>query len=278
MDAPKFLTKAQERQSGMLTYILYSFFSAPALPAPAISWQDQILTDVRALYEPYAKTESKTLVLRVGGDEKSLSASAVPIDGGAEVVLEKGVMDSPRLTPDSLRLTLCHELGHIFGGAPRRYNPVDWDGPAAEDGMSVMSAEGQADYYAAMVCFRQLIRGQDHQQVLATAKVPPEVKETCEKAWGDDLEGSLICQRTLVGAFSFLNFVMDFRISFSTPDTSIPEKLDRGSYPLRQCRLDTFVAGARCNEKHDLQLDFMDPAKSECAQTEAQRPRCWYPR
>jgi hypothetical protein len=81
---------------------------------------------------------------------------------------------------------------------------------------------------------------------ITTPPIPREVKEHCEKNWVDDAEGSLICQRTLVGALSFLNLVMTFPISFSTPDPSRPEKLDRGSYPLRQCRLDTFVAGAAC--------------------------------
>jgi hypothetical protein len=111
----------------------------------------QIISDARALYEPFAKskTPERPLIIEVDQIGTSVVGSAEINFTNSKVVLQKALVNSPRLTPDALRLTICHKLGHIFGGAPRRYVPEMWPGPVADDGLSVMSGEGQADYYAA---------------------------------------------------------------------------------------------------------------------------------
>lgn len=269
-----------------LIFLVSSFavFSAAAQVGLAegisaeISWQHRILADAIALYEPLARSQGQKLVVEEDPAGPLVVASANVTFTEHKVSIQRGMIQSPRLTADALRMTICHELGHIYGGAPRRYAPQDWDeGPVAEDGLSVMSAEGQADYYAAMVCFRRMVAGQDHQQILAKTKIPAEVTEKCGKSWGEDRENNQVCQRSMIAALDFLNMVKEFSISFSTPDVSVASKLDRGSYPMRQCRLDTFVAGSLCRDSHGLQLDKADPTKSECTQAEAKRPLCWYP-
>jgi hypothetical protein len=192
------------------------------------------------------------------------------------VTLDKGLFINRRLSPDGLRLLICHELGHFFGGAPRRSAPFEWDGPIAPDGFLNLSAEGQADTYASTTCFRALVTGQDHQAILKEEIISPRVRSLCASAHESSADDALICKRTAVGALNMLQLAMDFPISLEEADRTVAVSMIRDSYPDRQCRLDTFVAGALCKQSLPLIYDFSDPAKNECADAPAQRPRCWY--
>jgi hypothetical protein len=55
-----------------------------------------------------------------------------------------GMLKHPHMSPDVLRLLLCHELGHLLGGAPLK----------SRNGWS--STEGQADYYSGFFCAKTL--------------------------------------------------------------------------------------------------------------------------
>lgn len=179
------------------------------------SWQQEIINKAHLVYNPISEQKfNKPLLINVS-ENPSIAASA---DHGYHVLkvdIYSGALSTPRLTPDSLRMLICHELGHLFGGSPNRNLPYEWDGPVGDDGMSLMSAEGQADYFAGSECF----------QKITESSVTPE---RIEKA-----------------GLSFLNLVMDFPISIDTPDLTVTPVLIRDSYPGRQCRLDTIVRAAR---------------------------------
>lgn len=55
-----------------------------------------------------------------------------------------GMLMHPKMKPDTLKLLLCHELGHLLGGEPLK----------SRNGWS--STEGQADYYSGAVCAKNL--------------------------------------------------------------------------------------------------------------------------
>lgn len=260
----------------MLALVIFALFGTTPVSAQAISdWQNQIVKDVEKLYRPLAASEGLKLTIEED-TQGSLAVASAENDGvHASVIVQSGMFRSPRLTPDALRLIICHELGHIFGGAPRRHVPPDWTGAIAADGLSLMSAEGQADYYASMICFPRLVQGQNHAEVLKKENVDEATKKLC--AQKNSEEEILICQRTAAGALAFLNLVKDFGISIATPDTSVATKLDRDTYPFRQCRLDTFMAGALCQSRRGLRLDALDPVQSGCESAQGQRPACWYP-
>ncbi len=226
---------------------------------------------------------SNGLPLEISFDSQSaLTSARAEIDeGGASITVDAGLMKSDKLSSDGLRVILCHELGHILGGAPRKSLPMEWDGAAAADGESLMSSEGQADYYATLVCFRQLVSGQDHKRELSLDKSSPASKLTlktlCDRSHGSESEGSLICQRAAMGSENFLQLSKTFEISFKTPSSDRAPATIRDSYPDRQCRLDTLLAGAMCPSlSRSFALDFNNAAKNECAQSLARRPTCWY--
>lgn len=257
---------------GLLGFIL--FLASPAFAAT----QTEIIAQAEALYRPEAQAQGFNFAIEIEQNELS-SASAIHDGKTMKVVLYSGLMKDPRSSEDNLRLTICHELGHLFGGAPRRHVPDEWDGAMAPDGLSLMTSEGQADHYASAVCFRRLVQGQDHKAELqkTTWKVNQEpFRKNCETSWPAGSEDALICQRAVIAGDNFLKLVKEFEISIESHSPVEVFQTITDFYPDRQCRLDTFAAGARCRTVLPLQLDFMDPKLGECAQPEGMRPTCWF--
>lgn len=60
-----------------------------------------------------------------------------------------GMLAHPKMSPDVLNLLLCHELGHLLGGAPLK----------SRNGWS--ATEGQADYFSGGFCARTFIPEED---------------------------------------------------------------------------------------------------------------------
>lgn len=238
------------------------------------AWQSDVLREFEELYRPVARADGKNLKLQVVSNESS--SGEAKIEGqNIEVILNTGLLKNPNLTPDGLRMLICHELGHIFGGAPRKSIPPEWEGPVASDGRSFATSEGQADYYASASCFHRVIRGNDHQKALADAKSTARAQRQCDGRLGAGSEESLICQRAAAGGENMLQLNRTFPISYDTPDRSVADKVMADAYPDRQCRLDTFLMGAVCRNDMPLVMDFDDAAANDCEG--AVRPLCWYP-
>lgn len=221
------------------------------------------------------------VLVKIERQSTSLAAYVERNSDFATLTVTDALIFSSRTSVDGLRMTLCHELGHILGGAPRRDVPLEWDGPVAHDGRSEISAEGQADYYASLVCFPRLVRGHDHKAALAGNPVQSEIGEACDRAHGRGSEDSLICRRSAAGGHNMLTLVRHFQISSTTPSQMTAPSTITNSYPDRQCRLDTILAGSRCSQNsrpHQIRLDFDRAEQNECLSTIAARPKCWYRR
>lgn len=243
-------------------------------------WAQSILTEFETTLRDPAQRAGFDLVLVVDDKSNSESASANRKGAQAIVTVDGGLLKSPRLSPDGLRTVLCHELGHVLGGAPRRNVPPEWDGPVAHDGLSELTSEGQADYYASAICFRLLVKGQNHRTILDSELLPASktLSSRCEQAHGRKTEAALICERAARGGRNMLVLVKEFPIDLDSPSKVVAPDLIRNQYPDRQCRLDTFIAGALCaHESASLALDFDDARLTECPMSEARRPSCWYP-
>lgn len=231
-------------------------------------WGVEIISHANSLYRPVSwSTFGKPIKFEIA-DNQSTSASADHLFQELKVVVNSGLLSSPRLSPDGLRMIICHELGHLFGGAPRKNVPMEWEGPVAHDGMSFLSSEGQADYYAGLSCFKELVKlaeGDDIQPADAS-RVGSNLKAKC----GEDQ----LCLRGALAGVDFLNLNFDFPISCEVKDEEVTPVLIRDSYPGRQCRLDTIVNASACNDLQSLSLDFSDATKNECESN--RRPLCWY--
>jgi hypothetical protein len=184
-------------------------------------WQEEILETARKVYAPVSLKEfNKPLIIKIAEND-SISGSADHGHDSLIVEINTGVLKAPRLNPDALRMLVCHELGHLFGGDPKKDAPYEWEGPTGPDGRSLLSAEGQADFFAGLECFRKLT-----------------VKKVSSS-------------RIAKAGLDFLNLVKVFPIAINTQDLSVTPKLIRNFYPSRQCRLDTIVLAARGESRPD---------------------------
>lgn len=143
--------------------------------------------------------------------------------------------------------TLCHELGHLLGGAPHG---------------NEISYEGQADYYAPMKCMERVL---DRLGVIE--KVPPADL---------DCEGQY-CGNRFDGIKSLTKYYAQIA---KTPEPSLRTPSGRvvsrtlQKHPDAQCRFDTMVAALKCPDRSD--FDYEDPGVGACYAQGSARPRCWY--
>ncbi len=158
-----------------------------------------------------------------------------------------GLFRLPTMDQDSAALILCHELGHGLGGAPLKRS----------DEGTMISTEGQSDYYSAKECLPRMWR----QLPQRDFTVLPEAQRQCQERFRGG-EPYQHCLRTFAAIRGFLAIFNDesgksVKVSFEERDPSIASELDLSGnyYPSTQCRVDTLIAGA-------LQLP---------------RPACWYP-
>jgi hypothetical protein len=263
----------------LLLIILALFVVTPGALA-ITDWQSQIFEEVRQIYEPVSASSHRKFRIVIKTESPAVAASVEREATEDRLIVHQGFLQSPKLTADSLRITLCHELGHLFAGAPRSHAPTGWEGPLAPDGLSYFSSEGQSDYYASAVCFRRLAAlggspGAGTRE--SRGVVPASVLTFCNQVWGDTSPESGICQRAAVGGFEFLRMNFEFPISFETPDLSVAPEVMRDYYPARQCRLDTILAGALCRDERNFVWDFSRDELSECSSQVGRRPRCWFP-
>ncbi len=240
-------------------------------------WQNKIINEISSTFEFFFQTLDLPFRIESRWEDPSSVGGAINNGDAYLVTLHGGLLQNQKLDEDTLRITICHEMGHHFGGAPRRSAPMEWHGPLGDNGLMLSSSEGEADYYTTATCFRKLVRGQNHRIALSHSSIDETLNARCAEVWGKDTEDHFICLRGALGGLKLLNLNFDFPISFSSPSTEVAREIVRDIYPSRQCRLDTYVAGALC--KHDLPLSFSadEAAPTQCANRQGQRPTCWFP-
>ncbi len=254
---------------------IFALFSLPIISQATDSFPvaEKVIKELQETYSAWNAQNKKSLKFDYNLSQDTVAAYADGNPQQIKITLYGGLLKSKRVTPDGLRMMLCHEIGHNLGGSPRKDVPAEWSGETADDGLSMMSSEGQADYYATLVCFRKLVSGDQHQ--VDQTKVTPRLKLLCESQHKKNADRQL-CLRTALAAKNMLEAAADFPISFETPDRNITPKTLRNEYPSRQCRLDTLLAGALCTKEMPLQLDFDDNTKTQCSEIAARRPSCWF--
>lgn len=167
----------------------------------------------------------------------------------------------PDMTRGSFALTACHEVGHILGEAPYHLT----------DTLKNMSAEGQADFFAAAYCLKRyyLTYGIDND----VEDLNPYAASKCFERFGtesleaNELEFELCLQVAKAG--QDLSQVLGFlspnqQAHYHTPSPLKVEQTNYNGYPDLQCRLDTYLAGA------------LRPSTLSKTESGELRPSCWF--
>ncbi len=173
------------------------------------------------------------------------------------------------MTKDALMYVACHEIGHHFGGLPRKSR---W-----------ASAEGQADYFAAVKCMRDLLKNDPDNQKALTLEVHEAVQNMCRKVYPDD-DDYQICLRTAKAGEDMAK-TFSYRRTKSDPGSLLmleqePVEKTITSYPTHACRAEIAYQGAICDKGPEIPVSFSSESEGYCHEkngdTFGMRPKCWY--
>lgn len=224
---------------------------------------NDVISKVEAVYKPLVVSRGKELVFQRNWADGTVNAYASQRGNQWIVAMFGGLARSKEVTVEGFALVVCHEIGHHLGGAPFWANNT-W-----------AAAEGQADYYSTLKCFKRAF-GKENVKL---ANVLPEVTEKCEKIWKNSEELAL-CEREISGGLSLASLLADLGgdnvPTLATPDTSVVTKTIINGYPGTQCRLDQYVAGALCNVDEDIDTSATDEKVGTCMKGLGARTSCWY--
>lgn len=174
----------------------------------------QTIKAFEAVFAPYAHRDQRTFEILSDWDTAWPQAFARRWETD-HLVVYGGIARIPGSTVDSFALTLCHEVGHLYGGEP------------FGDEHNRLAVEGQADYWATSECWEKII-----------SELP--------------LRDGSVQDRGVAAAIVLTAFFAANRSlpapRIETPDPSIAERINR-THPLPQCRLDTYLAGLELKER-----------------------------
>ena len=221
------------------------------------------ISKVEAVYKPIIAAKGKQLVIQRNWTDGTVNAYASQRGTTWLVAMFGGLARSKEVTYEGFALVICHEIGHHLGGSPL-YANNPW-----------AAAEGQADYYSTLKCFRRAFANDN--KVLAN--IPSIVTETCKKTWKNDVNVAL-CEREISGGLSLASLLADLGgdniPTVETPDRTVVTKTNNTGYPGTQSRLDSYIAGALCDVDEDIDTSFTDETVGTCMKGVGARPRSWF--
>lgn len=230
---------------------------------------NEIIDNVSSLYKDQIARMGKTFNVKKYWNENHVNAYANKSETSWTIFLYGGVFKAKQATEDSLALVVCHEIGHLLGGAPF------YSGTAA-------SAEGQADFWATSICFKK------YTEVFKknTDSADLTINSLCS-----DSPDTNNCHRNLQASLDLAKVLA--RDSNKEPSYSINLakvlKATKEDHPDPQCRLETYKRGYFCDLPFDdeefisksntdkLTTDFKCPTQIDGTTVYLeQRPTCWF--
>jgi len=193
---------------------------------------DKVCDTAAGLFRKIAEASNERIVVNKKWDDATVNANVMRSGGVVTINMYGGLARRPEIGAEGFALVICHELGHAYGGYPylRQYSKI--------------SAEGQADYYGAKECQKDVLS----LLKLETTNIPITnfMEQTC-LAINPDPAKVTVCTQSLAGGQELGNLLSVLKKeptpSFETPDLTIAATT-MTSYPKTvQCRLDTYFNG-----------------------------------
>lgn len=224
----------------------------------------QIINEFQTLYAPIFKERASTLKINNAWKSDTVNARAHRRGRTRYVTMYGGMARHPEMTEMGFALVVCHEIGHHIGGAPTAF--------------AGMSSEGQSDYFASTKCMRRWLSTKTNFTTLAS----PLLVKMCSDIYKNQNEIDY-CIATAEGGMSLARIfaVLQGRDmpQYDTPDTEVARRTNY-RHPAAQCRLDTYLQGALCDNDIELPFSMRDASIGACYQANGDvigfRPACWY--
>lgn len=234
----------------------------------------QVIDSIESTYAPVFTSIGVTFSIERLWEQGEVNAAVAKKGNHYRLRVYGGLARFAPMKKDPLTLVLCHEIGHLIGGAPT-WKPQNH-----------VSSEGQADYYSTLKCFRKLVAEEDHFAVIEGRPIHPLALDRCGQSFDAESESYAICLRSSVAIEDLSHVLVALREGeilprLETPDRKIRRVILFNGYPSIQCRVDTLFAGAVCpiNDGVDVldnNLYNFSVCSSFQGHTLGLRPRCWY--
>lgn len=230
---------------------------------------NNVLDKVEQVFVPIVATYGGRLSITRLWDSSQVNAFAYQEGANFFIEMHGGLSRHSQVTPDSLTLVACHEIGHHIGGAPKI---------TSQGGDPNITNEGQSDYYATLKCLRILWENENNQ---LTNPDPVAVSE-CSVSFTNQKDINICVRATMAG----LSSSSMFSSLGNTPAPSLNRKDSNrvsstsDSHPQPQCRLDTYFAASTCQVDKNTEVNQKDPNQGTCSRENGDsagvRPLCWY--
>jgi hypothetical protein len=178
------------------------------------------------------------------------------------------------MTKDSFLFVACHEIGHHLGGFPKQTGSMSW-----------ASDEGQADYFAANKCYRELLKNDPENENADKLVLSDSVKELCKAQYPAEDEYR-ICLRS-VRAGEDVGKMLDYmktsveskQVLLLEPEPA-PATKTLVAHPDPICRTHGILSASLCNRPSDVAISDTDETVGVCHEKNGDkigyRALCWF--
>ena len=223
-----------------------------------------IIDEFQEIYTPIFKERGSIFKINKNWKSSVVNARAHRSSFTRFVTMYGGMARHPEMNELGFALVICHEIGHHLGGAPKA-DPI-------------MSSEGQSDYFASTKCMRRYLRT----KALQAPSNNLIAKEKCSEVYSNQTEIEH-CMLTAEGGISLSRIFAQLTNlpmpRLDTPDQSVARRTNY-RHAAAQCRLDTYFAGALCENDIDVAFSSSDTSIGGChpfnGDTVGMRPACWF--
>lgn len=261
------------------TWLIATFLVASqSFAAITVSEAGQLALAVHRVMSTDLQATGRTVNFRwiEGSPEFMMKTMANNAPNSYTIQTEGGVYRNKQMTPAIYAMMLCHEFGHVLGGAPlttEKFAVSTFTSKLQIENLKKLSAEGQADYFATNVCMpRVLTQGSFALNLeTLTAEQKSTVVSGCTEM-NPDAMNRQICMSSAVLSAQMLDIFAQLPSQPENAPTLETVNAENGlgvgvvatsildGYPSLQCRLQTLFSGSL----HSGKKTIYDP-----------RPRCW---
>jgi hypothetical protein len=266
------LSCSSDGQEGLVPKNNLSYKALPGATGITSGQFHRVIDHIEKIYAPVFVAMTPKLSIQRNWFSDTVNAFATLSYTFRTIDLHGGMARHPLMTEDAFALVVCHEVGHHLGGFPAQKILSS----------SVLSNEGQADYFSTLKCLRRYFLRDSNQKIISNALIPESLRKNCEESFKDKEEVA-ICLRSALAGLDFAKFSASLR-GTEVPKFDTPEKrtslMTDHDYPSPQCRLDTFVMGAICPISYQEDISETDETSGVCHElnnhSKGMRPSCWF--
>ena len=173
-----------------------------------------IPSQIISLFSNELSQEGRTLSLNAQWESPFFGAGAGLSHNQYTLMILGGTVRIEGMTADAYAAIVCHEIGHMIGGAPFQ----------SILGSGWSSSEGQSDFFAASVCLPHFFRSR--------GVADDEIKNRVEKAGYEMIHSFSLLNKRFQGSSA------EVVVRYKKDESVVKEVLS--GYPTLQCRYENF--------------------------------------